>query len=89
MVADEFEFGFGLQSTTGNVDSDAFSGIEFTNTIAIVGTEGFAASDSFALALIAGFEYDFAESSDTFLTIGPAISADLGWTEAEEIRTSG
>lgn len=72
-----FEFGFEFENSTAR-NSDIFQGFEFTNTFAIVGNEGFAPSENFALALIAGLDFEFEETNDVVLTIGPAIEADLG-----------
>lgn len=79
-VVHGYGFEFGFEFDTGNPDDDNsnFLGLQLVNTIALIGQEGFSTSDSFALALIAGFEVDFAESSDIALTIGPAMEADLG-----------
>ncbi|MEO1492235.1 MAG: hypothetical protein AAFV19_08805 [Pseudomonadota bacterium] len=76
-----FEFGFELENPSADDESADFSGLELTNTIALIGEEGFSTSDTFALALIAGLEFEFEESSDVSLTLGPAIEAELGGVE--------
>lgn len=76
-----FEFGFELENPSADDETTEFSGLELTNRIALIGDEGFSTSDTFALALVAGFEVEFEESSDISLTLGPAIEADLGGIE--------
>lgn len=55
----------------------AFEGVEWSNTIAILGGETERGPEGLTLALFTAFEFEFEESDDVELTIGPAIGIEL------------
>lgn len=56
-------------------------GFEWFNTIGLIGGETGIDAGSFSAALFTAFEFEFDESSDVELTVGPAFGMELGPAE--------